>query len=71
MLAPFISHLLIASLVLLLAGWASNAFGASTHDDPSGLDSEWPRGWNQMSGPRKPRRVDDPNATWTVRALPW
>ena len=54
MLAPLIIELLIASLLLLLAGWISDILHASTHERPNYLNSTGAIGWDQISRPRKP-----------------
>ena len=56
MLAPLISDLLIASLLILLIGWATDALRASTHD---GRTSDRPSIVRLLRHGPEPRRCHD------------
>jgi hypothetical protein len=61
MLAPFVIHLLIGCLILLLVGWVSTALpavGASR-----GADGDFPATFR----PAQSSCYDDPDASWTAR----
>jgi hypothetical protein len=66
MLAPFVFNLLIGSLLLLLAGWASDTIRAGMQGGQTQLNPELAGSWSQMSRPRTRRVYDDPDATWTA-----
>lgn len=67
MLVPLIIKLLIAALVLTLAGWINDILHASIHKGPDYLDSEDAGGWDQMTHRRKVLPGEEPNATLRVR----
>ena len=49
MLAPLIVDLLMGTLLLLLVGWATDAFRASMHDVQGDVNPEAPGGWNRIA----------------------
>ena len=70
MLAPFILVLLVASWLLLLAGWASEELRASMHYGQGYPYSASDKGWQPTIPRRTPRQYDDSSATWTSRFVP-
>ena len=70
MLAPFILVLLIASVLLILVGWAREAMIAAMRNGQVNLHSASDKGWHATHPLRKPRRYGDPSATWTSRLVP-
>jgi hypothetical protein len=56
--------LLMGTLLLLLIGWATDAFRASMHDVPHDVNLEAPGGWNRMSRLGRPSSAQHPYATW-------
>jgi hypothetical protein len=69
MLAPLIVDLLMGTLLLLLVGWATNAFRASMPDGPGDANPEALGGRNRMSRPRRPSITQHPDAKGTVRPV--
>jgi hypothetical protein len=69
MLAPLIFDMLFASLVLLLFGWASDAFRASTHAGHSYLHSNGPSARDRMTRPRQALPHDGREATRTAEPV--
>jgi hypothetical protein len=70
MLAPMIFELLIASLLFLLAGWATDTLRANWHDGSSCVNCEGTIGWERVKRPRNPLRDGDPKAMQQTR-LGW
>ena len=69
MLAPLIVDLLMGTLLLLLVGWAIDAFRASIHDVPGDVNPEAPGGWNRMSRLGRPSSAQQPDVTGTARPV--
>jgi hypothetical protein len=69
MFTQLIIELLIASLLLLLAGWANDVLHASTHEGPSYLNRNEFIDWDQIRRSRKPLRYADPDSTWCARPV--
>jgi hypothetical protein len=69
MLAPLIFDMLIASLLIVLVGWASDALRACTHGGQSYLAFEGSTARNRASRPRRPLPHNDHDAARTARHL--
>jgi hypothetical protein len=69
MLAPLIVDLLMGTLLLLLVGWATDAFRASMHDVPGDVNPEAPGGLEPDKPPRRPSSAQHPDATGTARPV--
>jgi hypothetical protein len=70
MLAPFILELLIASGLLILVGWTTEAVSASMRNGHGCPDSVLQNGWHAASPVRTTRRYVDSGATWTSGLVP-
>jgi hypothetical protein len=70
MLAPFIIELLIASGLLILVGWASDAVSASMRDGQFNRNYAFDKGSRATIPLRTPRRYGDSGAEWTSRLVP-
>jgi hypothetical protein len=70
MLAPFIVALLIASALLILVGWASDAVSASMLGSQRHPNSAVEKGWNTTIPLRTALRYDISSATWNSRLVP-
>jgi hypothetical protein len=71
MLAPMIIEMLIASLLVLLIGWAMDSIHASTRGSPRGFQSALPIDSHQFRRLRKPLGDQGPEATWIAGSTPW
>jgi hypothetical protein len=70
MLAPFILELLIASGLLILVGWTSEAVSAGMRDGHDCPYSELEQGWHARMPVRTTGRYFDAGATWTSGLVP-
>jgi hypothetical protein len=65
MLAPFIVVLLVASVLMILVGWASEAVIASIRNGQREPCTAVEKGWHSTHHLRKPRRYGVAGAAWT------
>jgi hypothetical protein len=69
MLAPLIFDSLMVALLLLLVGWASDAFRASMHHGSGDQSTEGPAERNRLSRLRQPQCAHDPDPTSMTRPV--